>query len=85
MNSEALCEIIQEKNIQLSKEQIRKIEDFAVKAKNPRVALALCCYTLDVDVSKMLDVIINSDKCGYAVGFIMKYDGEITYKDFSKL
>ena len=33
MSSKALCKIIVEQNIQLSKEQIKKIEDFAVKAQ----------------------------------------------------
>ena len=85
MNSEVLCDIIREKNIQLSKEQIKRIEDFAIRAEDPEVALALCCYTFDADVSKMLDVIINSKDLTYAAGFAMNYDGTINSEDFSKL
>ena len=87
MNSEVLCDIIIEKNIQLSKEQIKRIEDFAIRAEDPEVALALCCYTFDADVSKMLDVILNYDcrERSYALGFLVDYNGVLSNEDVSKL
>ena len=85
MNSYVLCDIIIEKNIQLSKEQIKKIEDFAVKAKDPAVALTLCCYTLDANVSNMLNFMIDLDANDYVAGFVVSYDGALSSEDFSKL
>ena len=85
MSSKELCEIIRKRNITLTKEEINKIEDFAVKAKNEDVALTLCLYTLDVDVSKMLDVIIESKAYEHVAGFVLEYAGVLSHQNLSKL
>ena len=85
MNSEFLCESIKKHNVKLSKETVKEIENFAVKANDPKVAFTLCCCAFNVDVSKMLNVILKSKESCYAVGFLRYYDGELKHKDFLKL
>ena len=84
MDRSKLLEIIEEKNISLSKDDVTKIEDFAIKTHDVTIATVLCANTFIANNSKMLDLVCEyGDPMNVADFFDMVDD--LSMDDLKKL